>query len=120
MHIHPLITDSATLANLCARLADAPFVCVDTEFMRESTFYPELCLIQIADTEEAAAIDPMAPGLDMKPLLDMLTDNEDVLQVFHAGGSIAGWASRSTRARASRTGRGVRWMRGRSNMRSAT
>jgi ribonuclease D len=86
MHIHPLITDSATLANLCARLADAPFVCVDTEFMRESTFYPELCLIQIADTEEAAAIDPMAPGLDMKPLLDLLTDNEDVLKVFHAGG----------------------------------
>ncbi len=86
MHIHPLITDSATLANLCARLADAPFVCVDTEFMRESTFYPELCLIQIADTEEAAAIDPMAPGLDMKPLLDLMTDNEDVLKVFHAGG----------------------------------
>jgi ribonuclease D len=58
MHVHPLITDSATLANLCARLADAPFVCVDTEFMRENTYWPELCLIQIADTEEAAAIDP--------------------------------------------------------------
>jgi len=86
MHIHPLITDSATLANLCARLADAPFVCVDTEFMRESTFYPELCLIQIADTEEAAAIDPMAKGLDMQPLLDLLVENEDVLKVFHAGG----------------------------------
>jgi len=86
MHIHPLITDSATLANLCARLSQAPFVCVDTEFMRESTFYPVLCLIQIADGEEAAAIDPMAAGLDMKPLLDLLTDNEDVLKVFHAGG----------------------------------
>ena len=86
MHVHPLITDSATLANLCARLADAPFVTVDTEFMRESTYYPELCLIQIADTEEAAAVDPMAPGLDLKPLLDLLVDNEDVLKVFHAGG----------------------------------
>ena len=86
MHVHPLITDSAALANLCARLADAPFVTVDTEFMRESTFYPELCLIQIADTEEAAAIDPKAPGLDMQPLLDLLVDNEDVLKVFHAGG----------------------------------
>jgi ribonuclease D len=86
MHVHPLITDSATLANLCARLADAPFVTVDTEFMRESTYYPELCLIQIADGEEAAAIDPMAPGLDMQPLLDLLVDNEDVLKVFHAGG----------------------------------
>lgn len=86
MHVHPLITDSATLANLCARLSDAPFVTVDTEFMRESTYYPELCLIQIANTEEAAAIDPMAPGLDLSPLLTLLTDNEDVLKVFHAGG----------------------------------
>ncbi|MDO7842732.1 ribonuclease D [Sphingomonas immobilis] len=86
MHIHPLITDSATLANLCARLAEADFVCVDTEFMRENTFWPELCLIQIADENEAAAIDPMAPGLDMQPLLDLLVKNEDVLKVFHAGG----------------------------------
>ena len=86
MHIHPLITDSATLANLCTRLAQADFVCVDTEFMRENTFWPELCLIQIADVNEAAAIDPMAPGLDMTPLLDLMTKNEDVLKVFHAGG----------------------------------
>ncbi|PVE60339.1 ribonuclease D [Arthrobacter sp. TPD3018] len=86
MHIHPLITDSATLANLCHRLAQADFITVDTEFMRESTYYPELCLIQIADVNEAAAIDPMAPGLDMTPLLDLLTNNEDVLKVVHAGG----------------------------------
>lgn len=86
MHVHPLITDSATLANLCARLSDAPFVCVDTEFMRESTFWPQLCLVQIADTEEAAAIDPLAPGLDLTPLLDLLVNNEDVLKVVHAGG----------------------------------
>ncbi len=59
---------------------------VDTEFMRENSYWPELCLIQIADDEEAAAIDPMAQGLDMKPLLDLLTENEDVLKVFHAGG----------------------------------
>ena len=86
MHIHPLITDSATLANLCTRLSQADFVTVDTEFMRESTYYPELCLIQIADVNEAAAIDPMAPGIDLKPLLDLLVDNKDVLKVFHAGG----------------------------------
>jgi ribonuclease D len=86
MHIHPLITDSATLANLCARLAQSPFVTVDTEFMRENSFWPELCLIQIADTQEAAAIDPKAPGLDMTPLLDLMVNNEDVLKVFHAGG----------------------------------
>jgi ribonuclease D len=86
MHVHPLITDSAALANLCSRLADAPFVTVDTEFMRESTYWPELCLIQIADTNEAAAIDPMAPGIDLTPLLDLMVNNEDVLKVFHAGG----------------------------------
>ncbi|MFW2830864.1 ribonuclease D [Sphingomonas sp. ID0503] len=86
MHIHPLITDSAMLADLCARLAKSDFITVDTEFMRESTYWPELCLIQVGDEKEAAAIDPMASGLDMQPLLDLLVDNEDVLKVFHAGG----------------------------------
>jgi ribonuclease D len=86
MKIHPLITTSEALADLCKRLAKADFVTVDTEFMRENTYWPELCLVQIADTEEAAAIDPLAPGLDMTPLFDLLTDNEDVLKVFHAGG----------------------------------
>ncbi len=86
MHIHPLITDSATLANLCTRLAASPFVAVDTEFMRESTYWPDLCLIQIANSEEAAAIDPKAKDLDLKPLLDLMVENQDVLKVFHAGG----------------------------------
>ncbi len=86
MHVHPLITDNKTLADLCARLAKSPFVTVDTEFMRENSYWPDLCLIQIADLEEAAAIDPKAPGIDLKPLLDLLVDNEDVLKVFHAGG----------------------------------
>lgn len=86
MKIHPLVTDSRTLAELCARWAKAPFIAVDTEFMRESTYWPELCLIQVGDEEEAAAIDPMARGMDLKPLLDLLTDNEDVLKVVHAGG----------------------------------
>ena len=86
MQIHPLITTSDSLADLCSRLAKADFVAVDTEFMRENTFWPELCLIQISDGKEAAAIDPLAPGLDMQPLLDLLVNNEDVLKVFHAGG----------------------------------
>ena len=86
MHVHPLITDSKILADLCARLARSPFVAVDTEFMRENSYWPDLCLIQIADTEEAAAIDPMAPGIDLTPLLELLVNNEDVLKVFHAGG----------------------------------
>ena len=86
MHIHPLITDSATLAELCARLARSPFVTVDTEFMRENSYWPDLCLIQIADTNEAAAIDPKAKGMDLQPLLDLMVDNEEVLKIFHAGG----------------------------------
>lgn len=86
MKIHALIEDTATLADFCARMAKADFVAVDTEFMRENTFWPELCLIQVADAQEAAAIDPMARGLDLAPLLELLTANEDVLKVFHAGG----------------------------------
>jgi ribonuclease D len=86
MHIHPLITDSATLANLCTRLSQSPFVTVDTEFMRETTYWPDLCLIQIANSEEAAAIDPKARDIDLTPLLDLLVDNPEVLKVFHAGG----------------------------------
>ncbi|WP_088307495.1 ribonuclease D [Novosphingobium sp. B 225] len=86
MQIHPLITTSEALAELCERLSKAEFVCVDTEFMRENTYWPELCLIQIADDKEAAAIDPLARDIDMSPLLDLLVDNEDVLKVFHAGG----------------------------------
>ncbi|MFT8663380.1 MAG: ribonuclease D, partial [Zymomonas mobilis] len=86
MQIHPLITDSATLAALCSRLSRADFIAIDTEFIRENSYWPELCLIQIADDKEAAAIDPLAPGLDMTPLTDLLVNNEDILKVFHAGG----------------------------------
>ena len=85
MKIHPLITTSAELAALVDRLAQHPFVAVDTEFMRENTYWPELCLIQVASPDEAAAIDPKA-DLDLKPLLDLLVENHDVLKVFHAGG----------------------------------
>lgn len=85
MQIRPLIEDSESLAQLCARLAKSPFIAVDTEFMRENTYWPELCLIQIADSNEAAAIDPMREGLDLSPLLELLVENEDVLKVFHAG-----------------------------------
>ena len=86
MHIHPLITKTEDLESLCARLAQSEFVAVDTEFMRENTYWPELCLVQIANTEEAAAIDPLAQGIDLTPLYELLTNNEEVLKVFHAGG----------------------------------
>jgi ribonuclease D len=86
MQIHPLITDSAALAEICARMAKADFVAVDTEFMRENSYWPELCLVQISDGKEAAAVDPKAPGIDLTPLLDLMVNNEDVLKIFHAGG----------------------------------
>ena len=86
MHVHPLVTDTDTLRRLCDRWSQCDFITVDTEFMRESTFWPILCLIQVAGGDDAAAIDPMAPGLDMKPLLDLMVEDEEVLKVFHAGG----------------------------------
>ncbi|WP_338445764.1 ribonuclease D [Pelagerythrobacter marensis] len=86
MKIHDLITTTDGLAALCERLAKSDFVSVDTEFMRENTYWPELCLVQIANAEEAAAIDPLADGIDLAPLLDLMCNNEDVLKVFHAGG----------------------------------
>ena len=85
MKIHPLITETAALSDLVGRLSQHPFVAVDTEFMRENTYWPDLCLIQIASSEEAAAIDPKAEGIDLACLLELLVDNEDVLKVFHAG-----------------------------------
>jgi ribonuclease D len=85
MLIHPLVTDTETLTALCERLAQADFVTVDTEFMRESTYYPDLCLVQLASPTEAAAIDPKAPDLDLAPMLKLLVEDE-VLKVFHAGG----------------------------------
>ncbi len=86
MEIHPLITTTESLVQLCARLAKSDFIAVDTEFMRESTYYPLLCLVQVGNDKEAAAIDPLADGIDLTCLLDLLTDNHEVLKVFHAGG----------------------------------
>ena len=79
-----LITTSKDLKALCTRLRKSDFVTVDTEFIREKTYYPRLCLIQVAgDDEEAYAIDPLAEELDMEPFYDFLRDKE-VLKVFHA------------------------------------
>ena len=84
MQILPLITDTASLAALVGRLRTADFICVDTEFIRENSYWPELCLVQVASPAEAAAIDPLAQGLDLAPFLDLLAD-EAVLKVMHAG-----------------------------------
>lgn len=78
-----LITDTDSLAAACARLADADFVAVDTEFMRESTFWPKLCLIQMAAGGDELAVDTLAPELDLAPFYALMAD-EGVLKVFHA------------------------------------
>ncbi len=77
------ITTSNELAALCDRLKSAEFVTVDTEFLRDSSYYSKLCLIQIADDEGAAAIDPLAEGLDLAPFFDLMA-NENVIKVLHA------------------------------------
>jgi ribonuclease D len=59
-------------------------VAVDTEFMRETTYWPKLCLIQAATPDDEAVIDPLAPGLDLEPLLELLRDRASILKVFHA------------------------------------
>jgi ribonuclease D len=79
----PLISDNAALTAFCARMRRERFVAVDTEFMRDRTYWPKLCLVQVAGAEEAVAIDALAPGLDLAPLLDVMAD-EAVLKVMHA------------------------------------
>jgi ribonuclease D len=77
------ITTTAALAEFCNELKGQPFIAVDTEFMRETTYWPKLCLIQVASPDTEACIDPLAEGLDLAPLLDILRD-PSVLKVFHA------------------------------------
>ena len=78
-----LITTTDSLEAFCARQATADFVTVDTEFMREKTYWPQLCLVQVAGPGEAVAIDPLAAGIDLEPLFDLMA-NTRVLKVFHA------------------------------------
>jgi len=78
-----MITTTPDLDALCQRLAAYPFVTVDTEFMRESTYWPDLCLIQIASDDEEAIIDPLAKDINLKPLFELM-GNPSVVKVFHA------------------------------------
>src|SRR3712207_711076 len=78
-----LITTTGALAEACTRLAAHPFVTVDTEFMRETTYYPKLCLIQMAGPDGGVLIDPLAPNLDLKPFFAFMGD-ERVVKVFHS------------------------------------
>ena len=77
------IDSTEELSAACARLAHHPFITIDTEFIRETTFWPELCLVQVASADEALLIDPLAKRIDLAPLFDLLA-NKAVLKVFHA------------------------------------
>lgn len=79
-----LISDTRELAAFCARIAQSSFITVDTEFMRERTYWPKLCVVQLAGAEEAAAVDALADGIDLQPVFDLMADRR-LLKVFHAG-----------------------------------
>jgi len=77
------ITTTSALAETCKRLALQPFVTVDTEFLRESTYYPQLCVVQMASPRDAVVIDALAEGLDLQPFFELMGDAR-VIKVFHA------------------------------------
>jgi ribonuclease D len=79
----PTITTTSALTEACAHLAGFPFVTVDTEFLRESTFWPKLCVVQLACDDQAYVVDALAPGMDLKPFFELMS-NPAVLKVFHA------------------------------------
>jgi len=78
-----IITKTNELEQVCARLSETDFVCVDTEFMRESTFWPELCLIQMAGGDVEVIVDPLAANLDLESFFELMR-NQNVTKVFHA------------------------------------
>ena len=78
-----LITTTEELSAVCARMAQHPYVTVDTEFLRETTFWPKLCVVQIASDAEAVAVDALADGIDLTPFFELMA-NKAVLKVFHA------------------------------------
>src|ERR1700720_417752 len=80
--MHP-ITTTSELAAACKRMAAHPFVTIDTEFLRETTYYPLLCVAQMASPEEAVVVDALAPGIDLAPFYALMAD-EKVMKVFHA------------------------------------
>ena len=80
--MHP-ITTTSELAGACKRMAAHPFVTIDTEFLRETTYYPLLCVAQMASPDEAVVVDALAPGIDLAPFYALMAD-EKVMKVFHA------------------------------------
>ena len=80
-----MISSTSDLAGACERLARHPFITVDTEFLRETTFWPKLCVVQLASLDEAVVVDALAEGLDLTPFFELMA-NDHVLKVFHAAG----------------------------------
>ena len=82
-----MIKDSESLAKVCAEFANFPYVTVDTEFLRERTYWSQLCLVQMArpgdGPDDAVIIDPLVDGIDLGPLYELMA-NKDVIKVFHA------------------------------------
>jgi ribonuclease D len=78
-----MITSTAALAEACERLAQSDYITIDTEFLRETTFWPELCLVQMASPDYAVIVDPLASGLDLQPFFALMAD-ASTLKVFHA------------------------------------
>jgi ribonuclease D len=78
-----LIGSTQELSDLCGRLSRHDFVAVDTEFIREQTFWPRLCLVQMAGPDDEAIVDPLSPGIDLRPFYDLMA-NRSVVKVFHA------------------------------------
>ncbi|MEC7208488.1 MAG: hypothetical protein VXW11_05335 [Pseudomonadota bacterium] len=79
-----LITTTEDLNSALAEMSGAEFVAVDTEFMRETTYYPKLCLVQLCANQKTVCIDPLAEGLDLSALYELM-QNPDIVKVFHAG-----------------------------------
>ena len=79
-----VITETDELAQACAALAENPFATIDTEFLREQTFWPQLCLIQLAGPDNEFIVDPLADGIDLAPFFDLMA-NKHTVKVFHAG-----------------------------------
>ena len=78
-----VLTSTSDLEEFCSALKGAPFITVDTEFMRERTYWSRLCLVQVASPTTEAIIDPLSEGMDLAPLLEILSD-QSIVKVFHA------------------------------------
>src|ERR1700744_38513 len=78
-----IVTNTADLKTLVGELESAPYLALDTEFLRDQTYWPKLCLIQVASPEVAAIIDPLAEGIDLAPFYELMK-KPDIVKVLHA------------------------------------